>query len=152
MNTQLDDAIDQLGLALTDFNSFLEAEAAALASQDADKLSELLPRRNELHRTLAKRWLAIAQLAGTQAPKGLADLRGRLFPSQRPTANWERLEALVHASDRLNQVNGRLMEAQMHRTQVALGILQNSMASRGLYGADGRVTELQSMNRRIDSA
>jgi flagellar biosynthesis/type III secretory pathway chaperone len=152
MTAQIDTAIQQLTHALNDFNAFLETEAAALASQDAEKLGGLLPRRNELHRILASRWLAVAQAAGIQAPKGMAELRGRLFPSGHPSTDWERLEALVHASDRLNQVNGHLMEAQMRRTQVALQILQNSMASRGLYGADGRVTDIHSPTRKIDSA
>ncbi|MEW6677083.1 MAG: flagellar protein FlgN [Pseudomonadota bacterium] len=152
MTPELDTALGRLTATLTDFNSFLEEEAAALMGQDAERLSGLLPRRNELHRALAGAWLSLAKLAGTQEPRGLADLRARLFPQGPLPTQWTRLEALVHASDRLNQVNGRLMEEQMRRTQVALQILQNSVASRGVYGSDGRMAGLYATARTIDSA
>ena len=152
MTPDLDSTLSHLVAALTDFKAFLEAEASALASQDAATLADLLPRRNEMHRTLAGRWLALAQRAGTTEPKGLADLRTRLFGNQPPSSQWAQLEALVHASDRLNQVNGRLIEEQMRRTEVALQILRNSMAGRGIYGSDGRITDIHNQNRRIDSA
>jgi flagellar biosynthesis/type III secretory pathway chaperone len=145
-------ALAQLNQALTDFSAFLEEEALALASQDAEKLSALLPRRNEIHRLLASRWLELARLAGTDEPKGLADLRRRLFGDGQPPSSWQRLEELVHVSDRLNRVNGRLMEEQMRRTQVAMQILQHSLSSRGVYNADGKVSELLHSNRKIDSA
>jgi flagellar biosynthesis/type III secretory pathway chaperone len=152
MTPELDTALGQLAAVLTDFNTFLEEEAAALMGQDAERLAALLPRRNELHRSLAGGWLALARLAGTAEPKGLADLRARLFPQGPLPPRWTQLEALVHASDRLNQVNGRLMEKQMQRTQVALQILQNSVASRGVYGSDGRMAGLHNTLRTIDSA
>jgi flagellar biosynthesis/type III secretory pathway chaperone len=148
----LEAALTQLNHALTDFTSFLEEEAVALASQDAESLTALLPRRNEIHRTLASRWLDLAKVAGTDEPKGLSDLKSRLFPGTTPSPAWQTLEELVHVSDRLNRVNGRLMEEQMRRTQVAMQILQHSLASRGVYGADGRVTDFMNLNRRIDSA
>lgn len=144
--------LTQLNQALTDFIRFLEEEALALASQDAEKLTALLPRRNEIHRLLASRWLELASQAGTDAPKGLADLKMRLFPGVPPSPAWQTLEELVHVSDRLNRVNGRLIEEQMRRTQVAMQILQHSLASRGVYGADGRVTDFLNLNRKIDSA
>lgn len=148
----LDHALAQLNLALTAFARFLEDEALALAAQDADKLTALLPQRNEIHRLLASRWLDLARLAGTDQPQGLADLRQRLFAQAPPPRAWQELEELVHASDRLNRVNGLLIEEQMRRTQAALQVLQNSLSSRGVYGADGRVTDILNTNRRIDSA
>jgi len=150
--TPIDSVLARLNQALADFVRFLEDEALALAAQDADKLSALLPKRNEIHRLLAKRWLELARLAGTDQPQGLADLRQRLFSQAPPPRTWQELEELVHASDRLNRVNGRLIEEQMRRTQVALQVLQHSLSSRGVYGADGRVTDIYNTNRRIDSA
>lgn len=152
MTSTADSALTRLRATLADFNAFLEEEAAALAGQDTERLGEMLPRREALHRELASHWLALAQAAGAAQPKGLADLRQRLFGPGQPSEPWLELEALVHASDRLNQVNGRLIEEQMRRTQVALQVLRNSLASHGIYGADGRVTDIQSLNRRIDSA
>jgi flagellar biosynthesis/type III secretory pathway chaperone len=148
----LEAALAQLNRALTDFTKFLEEEAVALASQNAENLTALLPRRNEIHRALASRWLELAKLAGTDEPKGLDDLKTRLFPGGSPPPDWHAVEELVHVSDRLNRINGRLIEEQMRRTQVAMQILQHSLASRGVYGADGRVTDFLNVNRRIDSA
>lgn len=148
----LEDTITQLNQALGDFIQFLEAEAVALAAKDAETLGSLLPRRNEIHRTLAGRWLDIAKQAGIEEPKGLADMRMRLFANAPPSPAWQKLEELAHASDRLNTINGRLIEEQMRRTQAAMQVLQNSLSSRGLYGADGKVSGFMNVNRRIDSA
>lgn len=150
--SSFDATVGQLTQALGDFIALLEDEALALAAQDSPGLEALLPRRNEAHRQLATLWLALAKQAGTEQPKGLTDLRERLFPHGRPSTAWQRLEELAHASDRLNRVNGRLLEEQMRRTQAAMQVLQNSIASRGLYGADGRVTDFLNVNRKIDSA
>lgn len=152
MSSALDNALARLEEALGTFCKFLEEEALALAGQDAERLSAMLPQRDEIHRGLATRWLELAKLAGTDNPRGLADLRKRLFGQAPPPQTWLRLEELVHVSDRLNKVNGRLMEEQMRRTQVALRILQHSLSSRGVYDSGGRLTDVLNVNRRIDSA
>lgn len=141
-----------LNQALADFIALLEEEAVALSAQNSEQLTALLPRRNGAHRVLASLWMKLAQSAGTEKPTGLADLRERIFAGARPSSTWQRLEELVHASDRLNQINGRLIEEQMRRTQTAMQVLQSTLASRGLYGADGRVADFLNVNRRIDSA
>ena len=151
MNT-FDNTLEQLNQALTDFIALLEEEAMALAAQNSESLAALLPRRNEAHRLLASRWLKLAEHAGTDKPTGLVDLRERFFSDKRPSPPWQRLEELVHVSDRLNRVNGRLIEEQMRRTQTAMQVLQSTLAGRGLYGADGRVADFLNVNRRIDSA
>lgn len=146
----LDATLDRLLQTLGAFNQLLEDEALALASQDVARLSALLPRRDELHRALAQEWLGLSQLAGLPAPTHLEALSARLFADP-PPPRWAALTALVHAAERLNQVNGRLIEEQMRRTQVALQILRNSAASRAIYGADGQLTDLPNLHRRIDS-
>lgn len=152
MSGNLENTLAQLEHTLGIFCQFLEEEAMALAGQDAEKLAAMLPRRDEMHRMLATHWLQLAKLAGTDNPQGLADLRQRLFSQVPPPQAWLRLEELVHASDRLNKVNGRLMEEQMRRTQVALQILQHSVTHRGVYDAGGKLTDFLNQNRRIDSA
>jgi len=148
----LENSLTQLNQALSDFIKFLEEEAVALAAKDAESLGALLPRRHEIHRRLAGEWLELAKQAGTETPKGLADMRKRLFADRSPPPAWQKLEELALVSDRLNHVNGRLIEEQMRRTQAAMQVLQNSLTSRGLYGADGKVTDFLNVNRRIDSA
>ncbi len=151
MNT-VDTPLTRLNQALADFIQFLEEEAVALAARDAEQLGALLPRRNEIHRALAGHWMELARSAGIDQPKGLADMRKHLFAAGPVSPDWRKLEELAHVSDRLNHVNGRLIEEQMRRTQAAMQVLQNSLASRGVYGADGKVTDFMNLNRRIDSA
>ena len=148
----LEQILDTLNQALSDFIALLEEEAAALASQDGERLSALLPRRDQAHHTLAGQWQRLAELTGTPHLSGLASLREKLFAQSTPSAAWQRLEQLAHAADRLNRVNGRLIEEQMRRTQSAMQVLQNTLSSRNVYGADGRVTDLLNVNRKIDSA
>ena len=150
--SNLEDALSQLNQTLGEFIKFLEEEAIALASQNAEGLTALLPKRNEIHRVLAGRWLELAKHANTDAPQGLADLRKRLFANAPPPVAWQQLEELVRVSERLNNINGRLIEEQMRRTQAAMQVLQQSLSSRGVYGADGRVADFLNVNRRIDSA
>jgi flagellar biosynthesis/type III secretory pathway chaperone len=145
-------ALGQLNQALADFIQLLEEEAVALAARDAERLGALLPRRNEIHQALAGRWMELARLAGTDEPEGLADMRKRLFADGPVSPGWRKLEELAQVSDRLNHINGRLIEEQMRRTQAAMQVLQNSLASRGVYGADGKVADFMNLNRRIDSA
>lgn len=152
MNSQVDAALKQLSQTLGNFCKFLEEEAVALASQNAERLSSMLPERNAIHRDLATHWLALGKVAGADNPQGIADIRTRLFGSAAPNKEWSQLEELVHASDRLNRVNGRLMEEQMRRTEVALQVLRQSMHNRGVYDAGGKVTDFINTNRRIDSA
>jgi flagellar biosynthesis/type III secretory pathway chaperone len=150
--TPFDADLQRLNQALSEFIAFLEEEAIALAAQDSARLEALLPRRGECHRKLAHGWMKLSDHAGTQKPSGLLGMRARLFANGPTSDDWQRLEELVHTSDRLNRVNGRLIEEQMRRTQAAMQVLQNSISSRGVYGADGRVTDLFNVNRRIDSA
>ena len=150
--TAVEEAIGQVSQALADFITLLEEEAVALAAQDSDRLAAMLPGRNEVNHRLAGAWLKLSELANTPKPTGIAAMRAKLFADGRPSDAWRRLEELAHISDRLNRVNGRLIEEQMRRTQAAMQVLQNSIASRGIYGADGRVTDIFNVNRRIDSA
>ena len=146
------DSLNNLNQTLTDFVALLEEEAMALAAQDADRLAALLPKRNTMHGTLAERWLKLASLAGGDNNPSLTALREAFFGNQRPTAAWQQLEQLAHASDRLNRVNAKLIEEQMRRTQAAMQVLQSTMTSRGVYGANGRVSDMFKINRTIDSA
>ncbi|MEW5771220.1 MAG: flagellar protein FlgN [Pseudomonadota bacterium] len=152
MMTSLQATIDGLCEALADFTALLEEESAALAAQDAERLSTLLPRREAGNRELAEHWRRLAEMAGPRAPAGLASLRGQLFGDAVPPPAWQRLEQLAHDADRLNRVNARMLDEQMRRTQTAMQVLQNTLSSRSVYGSDGRVTGLFQTNRSIDSA
>lgn len=150
--TALEDTLTRLNQALGDFIALLEEEAVALAAQNPDRLSELVGKRNATYKALAIQWLKLAEMTGTPSLRSLDDLKKKLFATTRPPASWQTLEEQVHKAERLNKVNGQLIQEQMQRTQAALQVLQNSLVNRGIYGADGRLNDFSSRNRQIDSA
>lgn len=145
-------ALTRVNAVLQEFAHLLEDEAQALASQDADKMAALLPKRLEIHERLRDAWQTLGELAGDASSKGLADLRQRLFVHTPPPPTWHELERRVQATNRLNRINGRLIQEQMQRIQAALQVLQQSLSSRSVYDAEGHMSDLFDVNRRIDSA
>ena len=135
---------------LTAFIALLEEEAIALAAQNTDTLATLLPRRNEAHRQLAQAWTALASAAGITPTSPMPAVREALFAQRPPNPAWQTLEQLTHDADKLNRVNGRLIEAQMQRTETAMQVLRNNLAHRGVYGSDGRVSNVFQSTRSID--
>lgn len=149
----LDQTIAGLNQALLEFTALLEEEAVALAAPDPSALTPLLPRRDKSHRALANHWLKLAQLAGTPSAAGINAMREHFFAKTPPSPAWQELERLAHSAERLNNINGRLIEEKMRRTQIAMQVLQSTLSQRsGVYGADGRVTDFMTSNRKIDSA
>lgn len=149
---------DRLAALIRDMQSFLallEEEALALASGDSDGLSRLASERQNLGLSIAGHWKTVAGFLGMSPGEGFAALRDKAMaansPASRSTA-WHELENLSREASRLNQVNGRLIEEQLRRNQAAMQILQTAAANRGLYGADGRVTDFLNVNRKIDTA
>jgi flagellar biosynthesis protein FlgN len=147
---------DRLATLIRDMNSFLallEEESSALASGDSDCLSRLVSVRQSLSLGIADHWKTVAGLLGLSPQAGFAALRDKAKADTAPSSTaWHDLEVLAREASRLNQINGRLIEEQLRRNQAAMQILQNAAANRGLYGADGRVTDFLNVNRKIDSA
>jgi flagellar biosynthesis/type III secretory pathway chaperone len=148
----LDPHIDNLRRELDALLELLAEESAALAIGNADRLAELTDTRNRLADHIGGHWAELARRLDLPADIGLPALRARAFGGLPPSPAWQAMEQRVHEAARLNQVNARLIEEQMRRTQAAMQVLQSASSSRGLYGADGRVTDFFNVNRRIDSA
>jgi flagella synthesis protein FlgN len=121
----------------------LEAERQALASGDADRLTDTAPRKREL-------LLHIAHL-GEQRNRLLercgvtADRRGmeRLLEANAHAGDcrgeWDALLEMSQKAHRLNQENGAYIEAGMRANQQALSVLTSAAASAsGTYGPMGR--------------
>jgi len=149
--TSLDPSLISLNQHLESFLALLEEEAIALTSSNSERLGELTHQRHSASQQLADAWRQLAAQLDLPANTGLPALRMRAFADATPSANWRRLETLTQEAARLNRVNGRLIEEQMHRTHAALQVLQ-SASSRNLYGADGRLSDILNVNRSIDKA
>jgi flagellar biosynthesis/type III secretory pathway chaperone len=148
----LDQNLAGLTRELEAFLALLEEEAIALAAGNSDRLSELVAQRQSASLRLAGHWRDLAALLQVPPQAGFTALRDKAMAGAEPSAAWRLLESLTREAARLNQVNGRLIEEQMRRNQAAMRVLQSAVASRGLYGADGRVADLPTLKRSIDSA
>lgn len=149
---------DRLATLVRDMKTFLallEEESKALASGDSECLSRLVSERQNLGLGIADHWKSVAGLLGLSPQEGFAALRDKALAGATPasrSSSWNELENLAREASRMNQVNGRLIEEQLRRNQAAMQILQSAAANRGLYGADGRVTDFLNVNRKIDTA
>lgn len=151
--TALYDRLADLTRDMRAFLALLQREGTALASGDAEGLSRLVAERQNLSLGIADLWKTVAGLLGMPARAGFVLLRDKALsePGARPAA-WRELEDLSREAARLNQVNGRLIEEQLRRNQAAMQVLQSAAANRGIYGADGRVSDFLNVNRSIDTA
>lgn len=134
--------------ALGDFIEILNQEATALSSNDAEQLSMLTVRKQELALAVGKAWRELIKTLGLKPEAKLSELRrGDLSISA-----VDKMESLSKEAERLNQINGKLIEEQIRRTQAAMHILQLASASHNLYGADGLMVGSGKRNRSIDKA
>lgn len=147
----LDDSLLQVTQDLGGFIELLAEEARHLVSGDSERLAAAIAQRDAISSRLALHWRTLAALLDMPANAGLAALKAR-GQTTVSAAAWRQLETLALEAEHLNRVNGRLLEEQMRRTQAAMQVLQNALASRSLYGADGRVSGFPEINRRIDEA
>ncbi len=143
--------LETLNQRLAEFIALLAEEAEALTSNDPERLGEINQTRQAASRHISGLWGQLGEHLGVPANTGLPALRMRAFVDHPVSPNWLQLEKLAGEAARRNQINGRLIEEQMRRTQAALQILQ-SASSRGLYGADGRFNNTFNTNRSIDTA
>jgi flagellar biosynthesis/type III secretory pathway chaperone len=150
----LNDLLAVLTRDMKAFLTLLEEESAALAAAQSDRLSRLVLERQTLSLGIADHWKQVAARLGMPAQAGFAALRDKALadPAQTQPAAWRELEGLAREASRLNQVNSRLIDEQLRRNQAAMQILQSAAANRGIYGADGRVTDFFNVQRSIDSA
>ena len=144
--------LDPLLLDLEAFVALLGTESKALASGDADHLAGLSGERQTLGLGIAERWKTLGAALGLPPGTAFAELRKKGESVHPDPSRWSMLERLSREAYRLNQINGRLIDEQLRRNQAAIQLLQRAASNRGLYGADGRVTDFLNINRSIDSA
>lgn len=139
--------------ALADFQAALARENIALQGNPGD-LGEAVRDKEQRIGELSRLWLELAKQLGCPAPASRALIEARLQakPDGKLALSWAKVIAQADASEQLNQLNGKLIQEQMRRTENALRILQSSASQRTLYGADGQVVDLFQAGRRIDEA
>jgi len=142
----------ELNAALTEFVAVLSSEGVALGKPDAQAISDLAVRKEGIGLELARLWRGLSIELGLQDTVGLPTLRDFVTRGSVPTETFDSLEHLCLQADRQNRINGRLIEEQISRTQVAMNILQQAAVNHSLYGADGRMVGMLNRNRSIDSA
>lgn len=142
--------LDTLTQAMEAFVNILLEESEALTARDAARLDGILPRRNDVQARITQSWGNLTTRLGLLSDASMDDVRRRLYPRQTPPP-WHRLEKLAQEGSRLNQLNSQVIDEQMRRTQAALQVLHNAASRRGLYGSDGRLSNVLNTSRTIDT-
>jgi flagellar biosynthesis/type III secretory pathway chaperone len=139
---------DALITALRDFIALLNLESAALAGNDAEALAGHAARKQQLAQALAAQWQALLMALDLKPEASLSNLRDSGLPAEVA----ETVQRLSKEADRINQINGKMIEEQIRRTQAAMNFLQRASAAHALYGADGLMVGTGKRNRSIDQA
>lgn len=123
------------------FLDLLRTEQEALVHGDVERLPELAQlkadRLTALSRLAASR---NGRLASEQLP---ADQLGMEIWIQRhdrdgqASRSWSALVALAREAQRINAINGAIIETQLRRNRQALDVLQQAANQLTTYGADG---------------
>ncbi len=146
--------LDALSGPLRNLLDTLAREGEVLHSGEVDRLPELTATKERHARALAAGWAALTGQLQLTAPVTRQAIEQAL--SSRADASlieaWSRIVGVIDEIQRLNRLNGRLIEEQLRRTQSALDILQSAASQQALYGADGHSVELLAPQRSIDEA
>lgn len=144
--------LDGLVSGLDTLHATLRRENEALAVGTPDTLPTLIQAKEHLIGDLARTWSALAARLGVPVSRRMIGQALNDHGEPGLAQTWSRVQALAQEVDRLNRLNGRLIEEQLRRTQGALQILQSAARQRGLYGSDGRTVDLFDPQRSIDEA
>lgn len=146
--------LDILFERLSALQEALARESEVLRSGSPDPLTELSQRKERLTQDVGRALTGIGAALELRRPVRRQHIQMALAarPDPRLSQAWQRILTLADETERLNRLNGRLIEEQMRRNQSALDILQSAAQGRSLYGADGHAVELFSHNRSIDEA
>lgn len=152
--SELHGRLDALAGLLRNLLETITREGEALQKGDAEALPELTTTKEQHARALASAWTALTDQLGLPSPVSRQSIEQALHARSDPllTEAWSRILGLVGETERMNRLNGRLIEEQLSRTQSALEILQSAASQHALYGADGHSMELTSPQRSIDEA
>ncbi len=152
--SELRGRLDALTALLRDLLATITREGEVLQSGDAEALPELTAAKEAQARALASAWTALTEQLHLTPPVTRQAIEAALGSRTEPglSETWSGLVGLIEEMEWRNRLNGRLLEAQLRRTQSALDILQAAASQQALYGADGHSVELLSPQRSIDEA
>ena len=150
----LHERLDALSGLLRRLLETITREGEVLQGGDAEALSELTAAKEQRARALASAWTALTDELNLSTPVTRQAIEQALDRRSEPglAQAWSVILGLIDETQRLNRLNGRLIEEQLRRTQSALDILQAAASQQALYGADGHSVELLSSQRSIDEA
>lgn len=123
----------------------LREEREALASQNTGSIESLVGEKERLYRRLSELASARQDILGTARPDEIRQGLQYLDPNLAVT--WDRLLLLVREAHELNQVNGRIIELQLHQNRQAFNLLKGAQDASELYTAAGQT---QSANAARD--
>lgn len=146
--------LDTLYERLSALRESLVREAEVLRSGSPDPLTELAQQKERLIQAVGQALTELGTILGLQGPVRRLHIQTALDarPDPRLRQAWQRVLTLADEAERLNRLNGRLIEEQMRRNHSALEVLQSAAQRRSLYGADGHAVDLFTPNRSIDEA
>lgn len=152
--SELHGRLDALAGLLRNLLDTITLESEALQRGEAEVLPELTAAKERHARALASGWTALTDQLHLPPPVTRQAIEQALDKRSEPGVAdaWSRIVGLIDEAERLNRLNGRLIEEQLRRTQSALDILQSAARHQSLYGADGHSVELHSSRRSIDEA
>lgn len=128
----------------TSLLQILDAEKTALAGRDPAPLETAIKAKQRCLEELDefdRRRVEIMQTAGfTPDRPGVEDCLRWCDSEDTLSSRWQQLMSLLAQCRDHNLVNGRIMEANRHRTEGALAILRGQQPDAKLYGPAGEQT------------
>lgn len=119
----------------TQLNELLRNEQQALAQGAADDIVHITAAKSECVgriQAFENQRLQYLQQAGED------DLLQRQAGDTPLGQNWQQLTALASQARELNQLNGRIINMRLQRTQEALAVLRSSESNTPTYGPNGQ--------------
>lgn len=118
------------------FCLLLREEREALASQDGATLERVVGDKEKICRALGELARRRQEALGTTAPDAVRPRLEAYSPAL--AVSWDRLLELAREAQELNQVNGRIIELQLHQNRQAFNLLKGAQGASALYTAAGQ--------------
>lgn len=147
----VEDALEELRQALTEFVSLLERETRSLVEGRTEDLAAVVAEKTHWSGAANTAWNRLVVASGIDVRAG-DSLDVALSGKPGLSAKWRLVRQLAEKAERTNHGNSTLIEAQLERTRQALDVLQ-SAANRGtLYGSNGRLVDGFQSGHTLDKA
>ncbi len=148
--SEVTDLLESLESDLSRLDKTVTEENSKLTAGQVESLPDLARVKEITTARLAAGWSALLGHIGAGTSRRQVEDALSSLGDPALMQSWHRILALTEQVERLNRLNGRLIDDLMLRTQSALQILQSASRERNLYGANGHVVGLFSPKRTID--